>query len=466
MLRSLSSHTAKSFHNPHVRHLSPTLPPVMAHDNICSLPLTSDLFAQVLHPTEPILTIGLSSGHVQTYRLPAIDDDSADSDSEAEQTSNSIRDGPVPIISNLRRSSSASENGLGSIDEIWKTRRHKGSCRALAYSHDGAYGYSAGTDGLVKCFETQTGKVVSKIAIPEVVGRTLDAPTVIHALSPQGLLLGTDSGRLYLYDLRQSGKEMSDQPSQTWTPHGEEHVNSLIPLPVSETSTSGFPKQWVSVGGTTLAVTDLRKGIVSMSEDQEVELTCVNIVQGLKKGGTSVGEKVVVGQGDGVASLWEKGVWGDLDERVVLDREEAGVECIVEVPMDWARKKLKMNEKMIATGLEDGRVRFMRIGRNGVLNEWDVKHDEIDGVVALGFDVGGRMVSGGGQVVKVWTEAKGLPGGGRDGLGKHTLDAEESEDEGDYSDSSNEEKGPKEKRKRRKRNKGKDKSGKDFEFSL
>ena len=64
-----------------------------------------------------------------------------------------------------------------------------------------------------------------------------------------------------------------------------------------------------------------------------------------------MGEKVVVGQGDGVASLWEKGVWGDLDERIVLDREEAGVDCLCEVPMEWARKKLKFNEKMVAVGL-------------------------------------------------------------------------------------------------------------------
>lgn len=439
-------------------------------DNICSLPLQADLFAQVLHPSLPILTIGLSSGHVQTYKLPPIDGDIDSSPEPETKTSNRINglpaDGLQSIISQARRSSVASENGLGSIDTIWKTKRHKGSCRSLVFSHDGEYCYSAGTDGLVKCFLTETGRVVSKISIPGFLDNDdEDGPSVLHALSPQGLLLGTDTGNLHYHDLRQGGREIEAKPAQTWTPHNEEHVNSLVPLPISDASTSGFPKQWVSVGGTTLAVTDMRKGVVSTSEDQDVELTCVAMVQGLKKGGTSVGEKVIVGQGDGVASLWERGVWGDLDERIVLDREEAGIECLTEAPLSWARSKLKMNEKILAAGLEDGRVRFMRIGRNGVLNEWDVKHDEIDGVVAVGFDVDGRMVSGGGQVVKVWTEAKGMPGGGRNGASKHEIDSDDSDEEMD--DSSDDEKGDKSKRKRRKRNKGKDKSGgKALDFSL
>lgn len=441
----------------------------MAHDNICSLPLPSDLFAQVLHPSESILTVGLSSGHVHTYRLPAIDDveDPAQSESDVES---SAREGLTPIISSVRRSSSASENGLGSISEIWKTKRHKGSCRALAYGHDGSYCYSAGTDGLVKCFRTETGKVVSKIAIPHIES-TQDAPTVLHALSPQGLLLGTDSGRLYLYDLREGGKEVSGKPSQTWSPHEEEHVNSLVPLPISETSTSGFPKQWVSVGGTTLAVTDLRKGVLVKSEDQDVELTCVSVVQGLKKGGTSVGEKVVVGQGDGIASLWERGVWDDLDERITIDRQEAGVDCMCEVPMEWAMSKLKMNEKMVAMGLEDGRIKFVRVGRNNVVSDWDVVHDVTDGVVALDFDSAGRMVSGGGQLVKVWTEAKGLPGGGRNGLGKHSIESDDSDDDDDdgssAQDESDEDLTGKTKRRKRKRNKGKNQNGgKVISFSL
>jgi len=110
-------------------------------DTICTLPLTSDLFAQALHPTEPVLAVGLSAGHAQTLRLPAAANDSNE-------------DGTP-----------ASENGFGQIETSWRTRRHKGSCRCVDFSIDGEVLYSAGTDGLVKAASTTTGQVSSKIAI-------------------------------------------------------------------------------------------------------------------------------------------------------------------------------------------------------------------------------------------------------------------------------------------------------------
>lgn len=108
-------------------------------DTLCTLPLSSELFAQAIHPQESVLAIGLSSGHVASLRLPAEPDE--DNDEE-------------------------SPNGLGYIDTAWKTRRHKGSCRSLAYSPDGRTLFSAGTDGIVKTADSESGKVVSKIAVP------------------------------------------------------------------------------------------------------------------------------------------------------------------------------------------------------------------------------------------------------------------------------------------------------------
>ena len=120
-----------------------TPPKTPMFDTLCTYPLTSDLFAQAIHPVSPLIVLGLASGHVQLNRLPT---------------------------------SPGLKTGHGTIETAWRTRRHKGSCRTLAFDHDGSLIFSAGTDGIVKVADTETGKVVSKIAVPP----HLSVPTTQH----------------------------------------------------------------------------------------------------------------------------------------------------------------------------------------------------------------------------------------------------------------------------------------------
>ena len=281
--------------------------------------------------------------------------------------------------------------------------------------------------------------------------RSVDAPTILHALSPQTLLVATDSSALHLYDLRVPYSPVSARPEQSHHPH-DDYVSSLTPLPPSDTSTSGFSKQWVTTGGTTLAVTDVRRGVMMRSEDQEEELISSAYIGGLPSSGTSRGEKVVVGGSSGVLTLWEKGAWDDQDERIYVDRGPDGgetLETLTVVPDDLGKGK------MIAVGVGNGLVKFVRIGPNKVVSS--VMHDETEGVVGLGFDVEGRMVSGGGQVVKVWHEGVDNDHDVHSG-DKHMMDSDDSDSDKD-SDSDTETKQGDKSRRKRKKAKGKDRSG-------
>lgn len=113
-------------------------------DSLCTFPLSSDLFSLAVHASSPVVALALGSGHVQLQRLP------------------SLPSSPSPKA----KAKAPSTNGHGTVETAWRTRRHKGSCRSLAFSADGDYLFTAGTDGIVKVAATETGKVNGKIALP------------------------------------------------------------------------------------------------------------------------------------------------------------------------------------------------------------------------------------------------------------------------------------------------------------
>lgn len=202
------------------------------------------------------------------------------------------------------------------------------------------------------------------------------------------------------------------------------------------------------------------------SEDQDEELLSSLIVTGLSKKGTNVGEKVVVGAGNGVLTLWERGVWDDQDERIIVDRSKGGGESLDALAL--LPDGVGPGGKIVAVGLGNGGLRFVKIGPNKVVGE--LKHDELaqEGVIGLGFDVTGRLISGGGKTVKVWgeqtwqdvddeeLEKEDEEEAAENGKRGHQSDEDEDSDEDmDSSDLD----APKQKRKKRKKGKGKQQKG-------
>lgn len=159
-----------------------------------------------------------------------------------------------------------------------------------------------------------------------------------------------------------------------------------------------------------------------------------------------------MGDGGGVLSLFERGVWDDLDERIVLDRgiDGAGgesVECLALVPREVAG-----SGALLVAGMGGGLVAAVQLGANRVVDVF--RHDEVEPVVALGFDVERRMISGGGQVVKVWQEKMDVTEGEDaeqvvNGGAENSRSSDDDEDN-DEDDSGSEDERANRKKKRRK----------------
>jgi len=299
--------------------------------------------------------------------------------------------------------------------------------------------FSAGSDGIVKHFSSTTGRVISKVLVPKF-GNHDDAPSILHAIDPQHLLLGTDAGALHIFDLRQDG--LAAKPARTSFPHTD-YISSIVPLPppnASQGSSPGsdpvFPKQWVTTGGTTLAVTDMRSGTLVRSDDQEDDLLCATYVAGIGPKKAANRGIVAVGGSTGVLTMWDRGSWDDQQERVIVDSGRGGGDSIDAVAL--IPEELGYGKKVVAA-VGDGSLRLVDLVRREVDVTATLRHDDSEGAVAVGFDCFGRMITAGGAIVKIWEDLTELQGNGAEDDEEEGSDEEEDEDEEEDSDDDEEE---------------------------
>ena len=161
--------------------------------------------------------------------------------------------------------------------------------------------------------------------------------------------------------------------------------------------------------------------------------------------------------------LWQVGTWDDNEETITVGKG-ASADVLAAVPEGMGK------EQMLAVGMDDGFVRLVGMGgkRPKVIGE--VRHDEVEGILGLGFEVGGKMCSGGGGIVKVWDETLAEMNGEEEeeeeeeevavnGKRPRESDSEGGASEADDQNNSEQEEEKPKKKKKRKRNKGKDENG-------
>ena len=180
---------------------------------------------------------------------------------------------------------------------------------------------------------------------------------------------------------------------------------------------------------------------------------------------TIMNGKLVVGGEKGGLRFWKVGVWDDSEESLIVHKGSS-TDVLTNAPESVG------DGQMLAVGMDDGKVRFVGMaGKRPKVLPIEVSHDDIEGVLALDFELGGRMCSGGGQVVKVWEESiangqESYEDSGEDqeetvvnGKRDYEQVGDSDQDEQDASEDDSSEEEQQKKRKKRKRNKGKGKHG-------
>lgn len=159
---------------------------------------------------------------------------------------------------------------------------------------------------------------------------------------------------------------------------------------------------------------------------------------------------VVVGGERGVLRIFETTKWQE-GKKMVIKKGES-LDILGRIP----EGPNGIHKENTAVGMGDGIVKIVNMRERKVIGE--LRHDEAEGVVGLGFEAGGRMISSGGSTLKVWQEnnVDDEEDENQPNLRNEIEDSEASEAEQD-SDSSEEET---ERKRRKRRKRGKDKASK------
>ena len=189
-------------------------------------------------------------------------------------------------------------------------------------------------------------------------------------------------------------------------------------------------------------------------------MTSSCVISGVGKNGRST--RAYVGLAGGVVHAFERGVWGDMCERIKVGPKGASVDVVTDVTramvgnfgLGFGGGSKGGEGRYLAAGCEDGVVRVVALGRNQIVKEFrhvqdrpEVKEvedngrrrkkrdeeEEDEGIVAVVVDCDGAMITAAGDSLRAWYEEG-------DEKDEDEDEDEDSEDDSDDDDSDVEEK--------------------------
>lgn len=367
------------------------------------------LFAIAAHPTEPVFVSGLATGHVLCNRYDA---------DRLEQQMRQKKE-------EMRRLAKASVKGstpnkwwtlvddINNTDEIvtgWKTKRHKGSCRLVLFdpieSLVGKHIYTVGKDHVIKKAATETGKVVSKTSIAQELGGTDAVTKLCHSATHPFLLAGTEDGGVLVYDSNNLSNKFHIKNVH------DDAVNQLLAMPAK----SAY--HYLSVGATTLSHIDIRKGVITQSDDQEDELLSMSFVPDDDRNDT-----VLVAHGNGIVTIWK-------DSKNKLMDQLSRIKVNKNASIDAMTSAMDAGEEDIAAsvwcGDSDGIVHRVNYKKGRVV---ETRFHGDDEVGFLDIDAEYRLLTAGMDSMKLWLVAEDEEDE------EESDESEESEESGDNSSS-------------------------------
>lgn len=397
------------------------------------------LFSLAAHPTRPLLATGLATGHLFCVQY------------DAEKLEEKCRERREKLslmekeafkngkISSITRSVSQLKSKWWTIVEEhtdipsdydivtkWKTKRHKGSCRSVIFdpleNSVGENLYSVGTDHIIKKANTETGKVISKVTTSDHYNSKDAITKLSHSTSHPFLLAGTENGHVLVYDSSNLG---SAQLKFKVTEAHEDSVNDILPMP----TISSY--HYLTLGSTTLSHIDIRKGIITQSDDQADELLSMCYASDNVTGNQN--DTVLIGHGEGIVTIWKNSKNNYMDQlsRIKVNKN-ASIDAIIST-MNCDNDDMTNS---VWCGDSDGllhRINYKKgkVVETRVHSSMSGKYGAIDEVGILDIDYDYRLISAGMESLKIWSNVTE-----EDAEVESASESEESDDDSDDSDDS------------------------------